>query len=88
MPFPEPSLYLKDTQLLKNIRYGTSQPLNDRYVIEAIKEGEARLSNKGRVLIRKSGTEALIRVMAEGENKVLITSVVNDIATAVEQASN
>ena len=75
-------------QLLKNVRYGASQPLNDRYVIDAIKEGEARLSNKGRVLIRKSGTEALIRVMAEGENKALITSVVNDIATAVEQASN
>jgi phosphoglucosamine mutase len=75
-------------QLLKNVHYGAGQPLKDRYVINAIKEGETRLSDKGRVLIRKSGTEALIRVMAEGEDKTLITSVVNDIATAVEQASN
>ena len=75
-------------QLLKNVRYGAGQPLKDRYVINAIKEGESRLSAKGRVLIRESGTETLIRVMAEGEDKALITSVVNDIATAVEQASN
>ena len=75
-------------QLLKNVRYGGGQPLENAHVIKAIKEGEARLSDTGRVLIRKSGTEALIRVMAEGEDKALITSVVDDIATAVEQASN
>ncbi len=75
-------------QLLKNVHYWAGQPLKDKYVIDAIKEGETRLSDKGRVIIRKSGTEALIRVMAEGEDMVLITSVVNDIARAIEQASN
>jgi phosphoglucosamine mutase len=75
-------------QILENVRYGANQPLKDRHVIDAIKEGEERLSNTGRVLIRKSGTEALIRVMAEGEDKALITSVVKDIIIAIEQASN
>ena len=75
-------------QILENVRYGASQPLEDKYVIDAIKEGEERLLDTGRVLIRKSGTEALIRVMAEGEDKKLIMSVVNDITIAIEQASN
>lgn len=75
-------------QLLKNVRFNTGQPLDDQHVISAIKEGEARLLNSGRILIRKSGTEPLIRVMAEGDDEALIASVVHDIATAVEQAAN
>ena len=54
----------------------------------AIKEGEARLSDTGRVLIRKSGTESLIRVMVEGEDESLILSVVDDIVSAVEHAAS
>ena len=75
-------------QLLKNVRFSRGQPLQDTDVINAIKEGEARLLKSGRVLIRKSGTEPLIRVMAEGDDEALITSVVNDITAAVELASS
>jgi phosphoglucosamine mutase len=57
-------------------------------VKNAIKEGEARLSDTGRVLIRKSGTEAMIRVMAEGEDESLILSVVDNIVSAVEHAAS
>ena len=75
-------------QLLKNVRYGIGQPLEDTLVKNAIKEGEARLSDTGRVLIRKSGTEAMIRVMAEGEDESLILSVVDNIVSAVEHSAN
>ena len=75
-------------QLLKNVRYGIGQPLEDTHVKNAIKEGEARLSDTGRVLIRKSGTEAMIRVMAEGEDESLILSVVDNIVSAVEHAAS
>mgnify|MGYP006086215167 FL=1 len=75
-------------QLLKNVRYGIGQPLEDTLVKNAIKEGEARLSDTGRVLIRKSGTEAMIRVMAEGEDESLILSVVDNIVSAVEHAAS
>ena len=75
-------------QFLKNVRYGEGQPLDDTHVKNAIKEGEARLSDTGRVLIRKSGTESLIRVMVEGEDESLILSVVDDIVSAVEHAAS
>ncbi len=74
-------------QLLKNIRYDDRDPLDTQAVRDAIAEGEARLAGKGRVLIRKSGTEALIRVMAEGENDALVKSVVDDICSAVSAAA-
>lgn len=74
-------------QLLKNIRYDGGDPLAADTVQAAIAEGEAKLEGSGRVLIRKSGTEPLIRVMAEGEDEGLIEAVVNDICKAVEEAS-
>ena len=52
----------------------------------AIAEGEARLKGQGRVLVRKSGTEKLIRVMAEGDDEALVRSVVDDICAAVKAA--
>ncbi|CCQ73323.1 phosphoglucosamine mutase [Magnetospira sp. QH-2] len=71
-------------QLLRNVRFAGGQPLEEDTVKEAIAEGEARLDGSGRLLIRKSGTEPLIRVMAEGEDNGLIDSVVSDICTAIE----
>jgi phosphoglucosamine mutase len=56
-------------------------------VKEAVKDGEARLGDSGRLLIRPSGTEPLIRVMAEGEDEKLIAEIVDDICTVVEQAA-
>jgi len=76
-------------QLLKNVRYraGASLPLDQAGVKAAIKAGEAELTGKGRLLIRKSGTEPLIRVMAEGEDEALVARVVADIVKAVEAAA-
>jgi phosphoglucosamine mutase len=54
-------------------------------VATAIQDGEARLANKGRLLIRKSGTEPLIRVMAEGDDEKLVHTVVGDIVKVLEK---
>jgi phosphoglucosamine mutase len=73
--------------LLKNVRYKSGDPLADETVKQAIADGEAAFAGRGRTVIRKSGTEPVIRVMAEGEDKALVERVVNDICKAVEQAS-
>jgi phosphoglucosamine mutase len=70
-------------QLLKNVRYSKGAPLDADAVKSAISDGEGRLNGNGRVLIRKSGTEPLIRVMAEGEDMDLVTKVVDDICAAI-----
>jgi len=74
-------------QLLKNVRYENGHPLEEASVKRSIEEGEQKLAGKGRLLIRKSGTEPLIRVMAEGEDESLIIDVVSDIVCAVEEAA-
>ncbi|WP_119460236.1 phosphoglucosamine mutase [Rhodospirillaceae bacterium SYSU D60014] len=73
-------------QLLRNLRFNGGAPLDDSRVQDAIRAGEAVLGQSGRLLIRKSGTEPLIRVMAEGEDPALIGRVVDDIAEAIEAA--
>ncbi len=72
--------------LLKNVRYNGGNPLKHDAVNKAIKAGEDRLGKKGRLVIRKSGTEPLIRVMGEGEDAALINEVVDEICAAVEKA--
>ncbi|NQV82451.1 MAG: phosphoglucosamine mutase [Rhodospirillales bacterium] len=74
-------------QVLKNVPINGAKPLQDNAVKKAITEGENRLGNTGRLLIRPSGTEPVVRVMAEGEDEVLVASVVGDIAAVIEQAS-
>jgi phosphoglucosamine mutase len=71
-------------QLLRNVRFKNGEPLKEKDVVAAIEEGTARLGQKGRLVIRKSGTEPLIRVMAEGDDEALVKSVVGDIVTAIE----
>jgi len=73
-------------QLLKNVRFAGGAPLETLDVQQSIADGEARLNGTGRLLIRKSGTEPLIRVMAEGEDLGLVTEVVDDICAAVAAA--
>jgi phosphoglucosamine mutase len=73
-------------QLLKNVRFESGQPLEAASVKAAVADGEARLVGTGRLLIRKSGTEPLIRVMAEGEDEGLVTQVVDSICDAVRAA--
>ena len=74
-------------QLLKNVRFDpASTPLEATSVKQAIADAEARLVGSGRLLIRKSGTEPLIRVMAECEDDGLLVQVVDDVVRAVEAA--
>ncbi|WP_106638868.1 phosphoglucosamine mutase [Allosphingosinicella vermicomposti] len=73
-------------QLLKNVRFTGGQPLEAESVKSAIAAGEQRLNGSGRLVIRKSGTEPLIRVMAEGEDETLVTQVVDDICAAIQTA--
>ena len=74
-------------QMLKNVRYGAgSAPLEAASVQAIIAASEVRLQGKGRLLIRKSGTEPLVRVMAECEDAGLLVEVVDGIVAAVEAA--
>jgi phosphoglucosamine mutase len=73
-------------QLLKNVRFNGGQPLDTSPVKAAIADAEARLSGSGRLVIRKSGTEPVIRVMAEGEDPALVEQVVDSICEAVKAA--
>jgi phosphoglucosamine mutase len=73
-------------QLLKNVRFDGGAPLDTDGVKAAIADGEARLAGTGRLVIRKSGTEPLIRVMAEGEDERLVGEVVDSICDAVKAA--
>ncbi|MEM1065911.1 MAG: phosphoglucosamine mutase [Pseudomonadota bacterium] len=75
-------------QLLKNVRYGTGvDPLSAEAVRRAIADAEAQMGARGRLLIRKSGTEPLIRVMAECEDEGLLGQVVDGIVAEVEAAA-
>ena len=73
-------------QLLKNVRFEGGTPLRAPTVKAAIADGEARLAGTGRLVIRKSGTEPVIRVMAGGEDEKLVTEVVDTICEAVKAA--
>ena len=73
-------------QLLKNVRFGGGAPLEADGVKSAIASAEQRLKGTGRLVIRKSGTEPLIRVMAEGEDRGLVEEVVDSICEAVKAA--
>ncbi len=72
-------------QLLKSVRF-TGKPLEDDKVKALIASSEARLNGNGRLLIRKSGTEPLIRVMAEGDDKQMVKAIVEEICAAVVAA--
>jgi len=75
-------------QLLKNVRFnGGVEPLEADSVRKRIAAAEAELEGKGRLVIRKSGTEPLIRVMAEGDDPALVERVVDDICEAVQSAA-
>ncbi|MFN3557668.1 MAG: phosphoglucosamine mutase [Brevundimonas sp.] len=76
----------KVPQLLENVRFTGGKPLDDATVKAAIADAEARLSGQGRLLVRPSGTEKLIRVMAEGDDEALVKSVVADVSAAVKAA--
>ncbi len=75
-------------QVLKNVRFAGGKPLEKKLVKDAIAEAEARLNGTGRIVVRASGTEPLIRIMAEGDDERMVKDVVKAIATAVEEAGS
>jgi phosphoglucosamine mutase len=72
-------------QLLKSVRYKGRSPLDDDAVKAVVEAGRARLGDAGRLIIRPSGTEPVIRVMAEGDDDRLIAKVVNDIVASIDR---
>ena len=74
-------------QILKNVRFNGGAPLEKPAVIACIAEAEARLRGTGRLLIRKSGTEPLIRVMGEGEDAGVVNEAVDMVCEAVREAA-
>lgn len=74
-------------QVMKNVRYQSGKPLEDAKVKTAIEQAVQRLDGQGRLVIRASGTEPVIRVMAEGENQPFIEEVVDDIVAALSRVA-
>jgi phosphoglucosamine mutase len=80
-------LFTPVPQLLRSVRFGDGEPLDAPTVKQLIRDGEARLGANGRLVIRKSGTEPMIRVMAESEEQELVAAVVNEICAAILAAA-
>ena len=74
-------------QLLRNVRFAGGKPLDNAKVQAVIAEAEAQLAGKGRLVIRPSGTEPVIRVMAEGDDAAQVEQVVDAICAAVQEAA-
>lgn len=74
-------------QILQNVRYSNGQPLEDTRVVKAIEGAKEKLGENGRLVIRPSGTEPVIRVMAEGDDEKIVSSIVGDIVDAVKSAA-
>ena len=74
-------------QLLRNVRYSGGSPLDDPAVKACIADAEGELAGKGRLVMRASGTEPLIRVMAEGDDSAQVEAVVARICAEVEKAT-
>jgi phosphoglucosamine mutase len=74
-------------QKLENVRFAGGKPLEHAAVKSAIADAERRLDGAGRLLVRASGTEPIIRIMAEGDDEKLVGQLVREIAGAVKQAA-
>ncbi|MBZ0259226.1 MAG: phosphoglucosamine mutase [Hyphomicrobiales bacterium] len=74
-------------QVLKNVKFKSGKPLDDAQVKTAIAEATSRLGNSGRLVIRPSGTEPLIRVMAEGDDARLVNAVVDELCGVISKAA-
>jgi phosphoglucosamine mutase len=74
-------------QILENIRFRHRSPLADERVLSRIKASEQRLNGSGRLLVRKSGTEPVIRVMGESEDETLLREVVSEVVAVIREAA-
>jgi phosphoglucosamine mutase len=82
------SVFKPVPQILRNVSYGGGEPLGDSKVVEAIRAAEDVLGRDGRILVRKSGTENLIRVMGEGDDAQAVDRAVSQIVEAVNQVAS
>jgi phosphoglucosamine mutase len=74
-------------QYLENIRYPLGdQPLENKFVKQALKDGESLINGSGRLLVRKSGTEPMIRVMVEGPDVKIIKGISKDIVASIRES--
>ena len=74
-------------QVLRNVRFSGGKPLDNPVVAKAIAEATARLGVRGRLVIRPSGTEPVIRVMGEADDKALVDAAVGEVCDAVANAA-
>ncbi len=81
------NVFVPVPQLLKSVRYDNGSPLEKDEVKEGISKAEETLANDGRVLVRASGTEPVIRVMAEGDDQARVENVVSELCGVIEKAS-
>jgi phosphoglucosamine mutase len=77
----------KVPQLLQSVRYKSGKPLDHKLVVQVIAESKARLGTSGRLVIRESGTEPVIRVMAESDDRGLVEAVVAEITSTIKQVA-
>jgi phosphoglucosamine mutase len=81
------NLFTPLPQILKNVKFKQGAPLQDNHVRSMIADAEARLGNSGRLVIRPSGTEPVIRVMAEGDDEGLVSRIVDELCGAIAKAA-
>ncbi len=77
--------FIRVPQIMQNVRFHSGNPLENKKVIAVIKDSQAMLSDGGRLVIRKSGTESVIRVMGEADDEKLISSIVSDISKTIQK---
>lgn len=81
------SLFQPLPQILKNVKFREGRPLEDNAVLKMIADAEQRLGNSGRLVIRPSGTEPVIRVMAEGDDERLVRNIVDELCGVIAKAA-
>ena len=82
------NLFKPTPQILENVRFKKDRsPLSDEKVLSCIEAGQARFNGNGRLLVRKSGTEPVIRVMGEGDDEKLLREVVNEVVAVIREAA-
>lgn len=82
------NLFTPLPQILRNVEYEHGAPLDDIQVQDALKRAEETLANDGRILVRESGTEPVIRVMAEGDDLNRVENVVSDLCSVIEKVAS
>jgi phosphoglucosamine mutase len=81
------NLFAPLPQILKNVKFKAGKPLEDNQVRKMIADAEQRLGNGGRLVIRPSGTEPVIRVMAEGDDESLVRDIVDELCGVIAKAA-